>query len=1084
MSNRASDWYFENIPNDTVVQSLPDGSAADQFVQANRARSTDTLLTVPLIGWTPRARATDCGFSVAKYGPQQSTDSWRPDCGNGVRPDGSMVTGNDPADTSLAIGPAFVTEWIAHLRARFGGADAGGVRYFNLDNEPELWNSTHRDVHPQPLGYDELLQRSIAYARAIKDAEPRALTLGPVGWGWTAYFYSAADMAAGGSWWTTRPDRRAHGDTPLVEWYLREMRAQGERDGRRLLDFLDLHYYPQAAGVSLQGAGGTSTQALRLRSTRSLWDATYTDESWIDGTEGGPAVQLIPRMRAWVDAHYPGTKLAVTEYNWGALDHINGALAQADVLGIFGREGLDLATLWAPPTPAQPGAFAFRMFRNYDGAGHQFGDIRVRARSTDQDLVAIYAAERTADRILTIVVINKSTGPRTVPLQLTGAPAMPAARVFRYSGADLSHIARLADVTLSAGATVTLPERSITLLEIPLGAAAPETRVVSGAVRDGGNVMPGVLVTLSGGCGSSMTTTGDGTYSLSGPRDASCIVTPTLAGRAFLPASRSVVLDEDVAGLDFTAIAVGTAALSGVVTDVNGTGLPGVSISVTGAAIPAVTSTTGADGSYVVAGIAAGASITVAASRDGFTFAPSNQSMPSLQGTVTAAPFVAQSGTYTRYFAEGATGALFDTSLALLNPTASATVATLRFETPDGTHVERTLSIAARTRATIDPEDEPALAAAEFSTSVTSTQPLVIDRTMSWGGGGYGAHAEASIPAPASTWYLAEGATGAFNLFYLLQNPHGTSAQVRVRYLRPSGPTLEKSYTLPPASRTNIWVNQEDFGASGLALAQGDVSAVIEVTSGPPIIVERAMYLDLPGQPFGAGHESAGVTAPATQWFLAEGATGPYFDLFVLLANPGAQPAEIDATYLLPDGTTVAKHYTVAANARFTVWVDHEDTRLADTAVSTRIRSSNGVPVIVERALWWPDPGWYEAHNSPGSTATGTTWALADGEVGGARGVETYVLLANTSPQQASVEVTVVFDDATHVARTFAVAGSSRFNVDVGAEFPGARNRRFGVIVDSQGATPAPIVVERAMYWDAAGQWWAAGTNALATRLR
>jgi hypothetical protein len=320
-------------------------------VQANRARSTDTLLTVPLIGWTPRARASDCGFSVAKYGPQQSTDSWRPDCGNGVRPDGSMVTGNDPADTSLAIGPAFVTEWIGHLRARFGGADAGGVRYFNLDNEPELWNSTHRDVHPQPLGYDELLQRSIAYARAIKDAEPRALTLGPVGWGWTAYFYSAADMAAGGSWWTTRPDRRAHGDTPLVEWYLREMRAQGERDGRRLLDFLDLHYYPQAAGVSLQGAGGTSTQALRLRSTRSLWDPTYTDESWIDGTEGGPAVQLLPRMRAWVDAHYPGTKLAVTEQG-RARPHQRRA-AQADVSASSGAKG----STWrrcGPRPPASP----------------------------------------------------------------------------------------------------------------------------------------------------------------------------------------------------------------------------------------------------------------------------------------------------------------------------------------------------------------------------------------------------------------------------------------------------------------------------------------------------------------------------------------------------------------------------------------------------------------------------------------------------------------------------------------------------------------------------------------------------------
>ena len=133
------------------------------------------------------------------------------------------------------------------------------------------------------------------------------------------------------------------------------------------------------------------------------------------------------------------------------------------------------------------------------------------------------------------------------------------------------------------------------------------------------------------------------------------------------------------------------------------------------------------------------------------------------------------------------------------------------------------------------------------------------------------------------------------------------------------------------------------------------------------------MYLDVPGRLFGAGHESAGVTAPATEWFLAEGATGPYFDLFVLIANPANADAQVEATYLLPDGTVIVKPYTVAANSRFNIWVDYEDARLADTAVSTTIQSTNGVPVIVERAMWWPgDADWYEAHNSPGATATGT----------------------------------------------------------------------------------------------------------------
>jgi hypothetical protein len=112
-------------------------------------------------------------------------------------------------------------------------------------------------------------------------------------------------------------------------------------------------------------------------------------------------------MRAWVNTHYPGTKLAISEYNWGALNHINGALAQADVLGIFGRERLDLATLWAPPEFDDPGAFAFRMYRNYDGAGSAFGDLNVPASSGDQEKLSIYAARRNQDGRLTLMVINK-----------------------------------------------------------------------------------------------------------------------------------------------------------------------------------------------------------------------------------------------------------------------------------------------------------------------------------------------------------------------------------------------------------------------------------------------------------------------------------------------------------------------------------------------------------------------------------------------------------------------------------------------------------------------------------------------------
>jgi hypothetical protein len=465
--NTGDDWYFENIPEDNAnPATLPNGSAADRFVEQDRRTGTKTLMTIPLIGWTSKRHLSshpyDCGFKVSIYGAQQSTDPWDSDCGNGIHTNGSSINGNSASDTSMAITPDFVTAWINHLKGRYGTAEEGGVDYYNLDNEPMLWNSTHRDVHPQPTTYEEMRDRTYSYAAAVKAADPSAKTLGPVLWGWCAYFYSAADGCNIGA------DYTSHGNLPFVVWYLQQMKAYENQNGSRIVDYLDLHYYPSANGVALSSAGDSTTQALRLRSTRSIWDSSYIDESWISDTaSGGVAVAMIPRMKAWTGSHYPGTKTAITEYNWGALDHINGALAQADVLGIFGREGLDLATLWGAPTSAQPGAFAFRMYRNYDGDGNGFGDVSVQATSANQGVLSVYAAERTSDHTLTIMVINKTGTSLTSSLSLTGARPSQTAQIFRYSAANPTFIEHLADQQVAAGGfTATFAGNSITLFVI------------------------------------------------------------------------------------------------------------------------------------------------------------------------------------------------------------------------------------------------------------------------------------------------------------------------------------------------------------------------------------------------------------------------------------------------------------------------------------------------------------------------------------------------------------------------------------------------------------------------------------------
>jgi hypothetical protein len=451
--NTGSDWYFENIvagPDNTV----------EAYVQRNRDRGIKQVVTVPMSGWVAKDSPEwphACGFPAGRFPTQDSFDQWDANCGNG-RLNEANLAGADPADTSVPADASFAGAMVSHLVSQFGPATRGGVPIYELDNEPVLWSSTHRDVHPQPVTDDELGTKSTATAAAIKAADPQAAVLGPSGWGYCEWIASGLDGCAPG------PDAAAHGGLNLSQWFLKNMKVASGTAGKRLLDYFDQHYYPQISGDKTPEAN-----ALRLRSTRSLWDPDYVEESWI-GPSGvnAPPLQFIRTMKKWVSQYNPGTKTAITEYNWGALDDINGALAEADVLGIFGREGLDLATIWGEPKPADPAAYAFRMYRNYDGAGSRFGDESVSAASTDQGQLAIYGAQRRCDGALTLMVVNKTGTDLASPLAIAGVTGTSKAQRFTYSAANLSAIARGADLPVDRGrVTTTYPADSITLLVLP-----------------------------------------------------------------------------------------------------------------------------------------------------------------------------------------------------------------------------------------------------------------------------------------------------------------------------------------------------------------------------------------------------------------------------------------------------------------------------------------------------------------------------------------------------------------------------------------------------------------------------------------
>ncbi len=455
-SNHGQDWYFTNFADCwsdafAYCQSGHDFSAADAQIEQDRATHTATLLTLPLLGWVAKAvsYAGDhpCSYPAAAN-PQDDHDPYHSTCGNGRR-NGQWLTA-DPTQAGVAVGPAFSAQWIAALKAEYGDAQHGGVSIYALGNEPNLWDSTHHDFHPQPTTYDELWTKSRDLAAVVKDADPGAATLGPAEWGWPNYFCSAADHVDQGCS-AASPDRAAHGGTDLSTWYLQQFAAAQQQTGRRLLDYFDLHYYPQ----------GTYSPATDV--TRSLYDRSYTDPSWIDAKIG-----LLPRMRAWVRSSYPGTKLAVSEYNLGlgvTSDPRQQNVIEADALGIFGREGLDLATFWPDGGSPVPEA-AFRIFRNYDGKHHGFGDLGVSARSSDQRRVSIYAARDGKRGPLTIVLVNKAGVPLRAAARLRHAKEAGKAKAYQYAG---SGPRTLGTVRVRHHAVrLTVPATSVTLIRIPL----------------------------------------------------------------------------------------------------------------------------------------------------------------------------------------------------------------------------------------------------------------------------------------------------------------------------------------------------------------------------------------------------------------------------------------------------------------------------------------------------------------------------------------------------------------------------------------------------------------------------------------
>ena len=468
VDNSAFDWFYQNYTG-SEGQPLPQGSSSDQFITSTRAAGADVVLTLPSMGRIAGPdRERRWSFSQALYGPQLQDEcdlgapEWcQPDAGNGLcdpavnttgfcSPAGRIV-GNDPNDTSMVVGPAFVESWLDFVATRVGPAGGTGVRFAALDNEPMLWNSTHADAHPAPATYAEVWQRGRDVAAAVKAGHPGIRILGPDTWGWCDLWTSAADVGGVGDDCTNGPDRQAHGGVPFVPWYLAQVCAYQQQNGVRLVDYLDVHYYPQSG----EAFGGEEYAAIRLDSIRELDSPSYVSQSWI-----ATNVRLIPRLKEWIAQACPGTRIAVTEYSWGADDAPSAALAQAEVLAIFGREGVDLATRWVVPETGTRTEDSFRIFLDYDGAGARVAGESVAAISSDLDEVGVYAVRGPSDQLY-VLLFNKETSARDVDVDVALPVSGPAA-LWRFTPA--SPLGPAGSVPVAGnGFALTLPARSATV---------------------------------------------------------------------------------------------------------------------------------------------------------------------------------------------------------------------------------------------------------------------------------------------------------------------------------------------------------------------------------------------------------------------------------------------------------------------------------------------------------------------------------------------------------------------------------------------------------------------------------------------
>ncbi len=461
-SNAGSDYLYEN--DNYLTASTAPANAVTTIIAGDQPRGLATLVTFQMQGLV----AGDENGPVSVANPPDMT-RFKTVIDQKSSQSGVPFTTTPPSSDAFV----YMDEFIWTLDQKFAGQNIFGTNpathpvFAQLDNEPELWNSTHLEVQGHTaVSSDAYIAKTISLATALKTQFPSLKVFGPVHYGFQGIYNWQGELSStpsGSNWF---PDK-----------YLAAMKTASSAFGKPLVDVYDFHWYSEATDGSgnrvtdLTGATLTPAQVQAIvQSPRSLWDTGYTENSWITQELGAP-IDILGRLQAKIAATLPGMQVSITEYNNGGGNHIAGTLAEADNLGIFGAKGLFAANYWALNNNSPYILAGFGAFRDFDGANSNFGDISVSAVSSNVQNVAVYASTDSArpGRVV-YVAINRSTSSQVTAI--AGQPMSGTAHLYQMTAASAQAQTKIKPVAAGTVAvagsalTVTLPALSVTTIDV------------------------------------------------------------------------------------------------------------------------------------------------------------------------------------------------------------------------------------------------------------------------------------------------------------------------------------------------------------------------------------------------------------------------------------------------------------------------------------------------------------------------------------------------------------------------------------------------------------------------------------------